>query len=87
MFNQNTNSDHMKMKIVTTISFAFISLILTAGSAFAADITSAKSGAWSADTTWVGGIVPSSSDNVTIAAGHVVTLKGAESSCQNLSLT
>lgn len=87
MFNLNSNSDHMKTKVVTIFALALFSMMLIAGSANAAEIASAKSGAWSADTTWVGGIVPSSSDNVSIAAGHVVTLKGSESSCHNLTLT
>lgn len=39
-------------------------------------ICSAQSGAWETAATWVGGVVPSSSDGACIQNGHTVTLNG-----------
>jgi len=51
-----------------------------------ADITSAKTGVWNDPTVWVGGNIPTSTDNVIIAATHTVTVN-VESSCNNITFS
>ncbi len=54
----------------------FLSLLVTCGFAISshAETTAAKSGNWSAGSTWAGGAVPAQGDVVTIAAGMDVVL-------------
>src|SRR5512135_2416372 len=64
------------VSVFKLISASLIIMLAFAGlpalPANAAAITSAADGPWSASTTWVGGVVPGSSDDVTIANGHTV---------------
>ncbi len=50
-------------------------------------IKSTQSGAWASTTTWVNSIVPISTDNVIIAAGHTVGLPSAGVTCNNLDVS
>jgi hypothetical protein len=65
----------------STLSDAQILTIYTSGQNLldlvtntGANIESLQSGSWSDPTTWVGGVVPSSSDNVRIKSGHIINL-------------
>jgi hypothetical protein len=47
-------------------------------------ITSATSGGWNNPATWVGGIVPTSDNDVVIAPGHTVQVDCNTARCQNI---
>ncbi|HOJ19150.1 MAG TPA: T9SS type A sorting domain-containing protein [Ignavibacteriaceae bacterium] len=66
------------------ILFVLVFLITVSYSGYGQTITSAGSGNWGDPATWVGGSVPTSSDDVIIGAGHTVTVD-AEGSCKNIS--
>ncbi|MCX6284146.1 MAG: hypothetical protein NTW31_07935 [Bacteroidetes bacterium] len=69
------------------ISGAVACLLLTWVSVkgVAADIVTAQSGSWTSISTWVGSVVPVQGDNVTVKAGHTVTIPSSGTkSCTNL---
>jgi hypothetical protein len=53
---------------------------------FSATITSAQTGNWNSTSTWTGGVVPDSIDNVVIAAGHTVTVT-TDATCKKVNFT
>lgn len=76
------------LKTAKKVLFALITFfVLTDVSA--ATIISKGSGNWSSTATWVGGVVPSATDTVIIAAGHTVTLSNTTATtitCANLTV-
>jgi hypothetical protein len=64
-------------------SLIALSCLLTG--TLSAQISSASSGSWSATTTWVGGVVPTSTVDAVISAGHTVTVDDATAACFNVT--
>ncbi|MGB2866847.1 MAG: T9SS type A sorting domain-containing protein [Bacteroidota bacterium] len=67
-----------------TLALVVCLTMLFAGSA-SAQIQSAATGGWSKPATWVGGVVPTATDNVEIVAGHTVTIDTVTAECKDLT--
>lgn len=62
-------------------------ILLAGGKSVAAAISSTGTGgAWNATTTWAGGVIPGTNDDVTIVSGATVTVP-ASAICRSLTIT
>ena len=74
----------MRRHILKLLSLGIV-LLCSLTLAHAAAITSKATGNWNAAGTWTGGVVPGSSDNVTIANGTTVTVT-VSTACSTLTI-
>ena len=72
------------MKILLAPIMISLCIILSAGIS-EAQVTSAGSGNWSSGSTWVGGVVPDSTQNVLIASQHLVNIDNGNAVCNNIT--
>jgi hypothetical protein len=72
----------MSNKVTTFLS---VLLLLCMPVMAGAQIQSAGSGSWTAGATWVGGIVPTATDDVFINAVHTISIDDVNAVCKNVS--
>ncbi|MGZ4158679.1 MAG: hypothetical protein ACXVED_16500, partial [Bacteroidia bacterium] len=77
----------MKLHITKNLIASSILVLGISFSAFSVNYTSAGAGpvAWNVATSWIPNGIPTGTDNVTIAAGHTITLNTA-GVCNNLTI-
>jgi len=79
--NQKTLANKKRtFKLLIMSLFTFINMQL-----FAQITSTASGGNWNANTTWIGGSIPTATDNVIIATGAIVDLT-ATGACLNLNV-
>ncbi|HTX19880.1 MAG TPA: T9SS type A sorting domain-containing protein [Bacteroidota bacterium] len=66
-------------------SILILATIISLGSLQSATITSSQTGNWNSTSTWVGGVIPTGTDDVVIATGHTVTID-ATGQCSKLTV-
>jgi hypothetical protein len=72
----------MKHHILVSLALLFV----ISSPAFSQITSAVAAGNWSDPASWVGGAVPKATDDVVIAAGHVITIDNTLAVCKNIWL-
>lgn len=80
----STTQYYFRVRAVNTFG---VSSYSNTASSIAGLIQSAQTGSWGSTTTWIGGIVPTSADDVEIMADDTVTIAAAGAACSDLSVS
>ena len=80
---------HVGNRLSVAVGVALVAGMMAAGTAaWGGTITSAGSGNWTVEATWVGGVAPRSADDVYICSGHTITNTGTSAiSINSLTIT
>ncbi|MHC1738136.1 MAG: T9SS type A sorting domain-containing protein [Ignavibacteriaceae bacterium] len=65
--------------------FSLVTILIILSIPGLGQITSVQSGPWTDETTWVGGVIPTSNDDAQIGSGHIISVDDTNAVCKSLS--
>lgn len=85
LFMKNLRLKSVIQKSIISLFLAFF-LITLISNAKAANIVQAATGNWNAGATWVGGVVPTSADDVTLLGNRTCTVNISNAACNTITI-